>query len=352
MRKLFLIRHGEPDFPAGDRLCLGRTDLPLSPLGRLQACLTAWALGEEKLTVFTGPLRRARETAAFLAESPAVLDGLTEAGMGDWDGLPFSEIRALWPEAYRRRGADLSIPPPGGETNGAVLARFAGAVGLALERAEGDVALVTHAQSMDLFQASVLGRSFAAQRKSRLSYGAYRAFLVDGERFQEAETGPGSPALCPALCRRLLEAAGAGERVRAHCEAVSAQALEIAGALPGELNLRLLENAALLHDIARAFPEHAAAGAGWLRALGYGDEAALVERHHDWSFPAVDEAAVLAMADRCVQEDRVVPLEVRFADSLKKCRTPAAREAHGRRYAAALALKETMNRMCGWELVR
>ena len=112
MRKLIFIRHGEPAFPDGQRLCLGRTDLPLSTLGRLQAAQTAWALRGERLRVYTGPLRRARETAAYLSPLPTVLEGLTEADMGAWDGLPFAQIRARWPEEYNCRGADLSRRPP------------------------------------------------------------------------------------------------------------------------------------------------------------------------------------------------------------------------------------------------
>ena len=43
MRRVYLIRHGHPDFPLGAHMCLGRTDTPLGPLGRMQAAL----LGEE-----------------------------------------------------------------------------------------------------------------------------------------------------------------------------------------------------------------------------------------------------------------------------------------------------------------
>ena len=39
MRRIFLVRHGHPDFPLGAHVCLGRTDTPLGALGRMQACL-------------------------------------------------------------------------------------------------------------------------------------------------------------------------------------------------------------------------------------------------------------------------------------------------------------------------
>ena len=39
MRKVYLVRHGHPDIPLGERWCLGRTDLPLAAVGRMQAAL-------------------------------------------------------------------------------------------------------------------------------------------------------------------------------------------------------------------------------------------------------------------------------------------------------------------------
>ena len=63
MRKLYLIRHGRPDIPQGKRLCLGRTDIPLGPLGRMQACLLGQELAGRVSRVFSSPLSRAVQTA-------------------------------------------------------------------------------------------------------------------------------------------------------------------------------------------------------------------------------------------------------------------------------------------------
>jgi broad specificity phosphatase PhoE len=74
--KLLLIRHAEPDTEHGPR-----PDPPLSAAGREQAAaLAAWLSGEDLAAVYTSPLRRARETAAFLAAGAVALDGLTEVG--------------------------------------------------------------------------------------------------------------------------------------------------------------------------------------------------------------------------------------------------------------------------------
>ena len=39
MRKVYLVRHGHPEIPLGERWCLGHTDLPLAAVGRMQAAL-------------------------------------------------------------------------------------------------------------------------------------------------------------------------------------------------------------------------------------------------------------------------------------------------------------------------
>ena len=57
MRKIYLIRHSQPDFPDGKKMCIGKTDLPLSALGRMQSVLLAEGLKEKKISkVFCSPL--------------------------------------------------------------------------------------------------------------------------------------------------------------------------------------------------------------------------------------------------------------------------------------------------------
>ena len=98
MPSIYLIRHGKPDFPGGARMCLGRTNLPLGALGRLQAAMLGFELRGAAEAVYSSPLSRAVQTAAPLGSELEVLDGLTEQYAGEWDGLTFDEIRARWPE--------------------------------------------------------------------------------------------------------------------------------------------------------------------------------------------------------------------------------------------------------------
>lgn len=109
MPSLHIIRHAEPAITG---VLTGQSDPPLSPYGREQAAL----LHAEFDTVYCSPLRRAYETAAFLARQPIVLGELAEISYGDWDGLPWSRIEREWPDLASRKLRDWrGVPAPGGE---------------------------------------------------------------------------------------------------------------------------------------------------------------------------------------------------------------------------------------------
>jgi probable phosphoglycerate mutase len=91
--ELLLVRHGRPE--------TGRMDPPLSEQGREQARLLGESLRGAGLTaVVSSDLRRARETAAFVADAAAVpavtlaLPGLREWGMAA-DAMEYVTLEAL-----------------------------------------------------------------------------------------------------------------------------------------------------------------------------------------------------------------------------------------------------------------
>ena len=44
MKKVYLIRHGLPDFPGGKGMCIGTTDIPMGEKGLAQAAEMATLL--------------------------------------------------------------------------------------------------------------------------------------------------------------------------------------------------------------------------------------------------------------------------------------------------------------------
>lgn len=157
MKRVYLIRHGLPEFPDGQRRCIGSSDFPLSPEGRLQAEDMARSL-PPVTAVFSSPLTRAAQTAQAIHSGFTVLDGLRELDYGQWEGLTFSEIRRDYPELYAARADNLALQPPGAESCEAGLARFFAAMEEAVQRSPGDLAVVAHGGIIALFLESVTGR--------------------------------------------------------------------------------------------------------------------------------------------------------------------------------------------------
>ena len=160
-------------------------------------------------------------------------------------------------------------------------------------------------------------------------------------------------------CVRLLERRGVSGGVRAHSEMVArvcvvlGRALSRAGAY---LNLDLLRAAALLHDVARAEPDHAAAGATWLDEQGYPRLAAVVAPHMDVPAPMrplPDETGVLFLADKLVSGDRLVTLDERSAATMERfADDPRAAASARRRLAAAAEIATACERLTGAPLQR
>ena len=362
MRRVFLIRHGRPDFPLDKRLCLGRTDLPLGALGRMQARRLALWLPEPYglpevgglletggLTAFSSPLKRAQETMLFFTENFTTIPELREMDSGDWDGLDFDEIRRRWPKVYAARGIDPSLPIPNAEPADAVRRRAMTALLNAMRASDGDLLIVAHRFVIRSILSAI---DVPDALHLRIPYASVTT-LTERDNVLEAERIGQEPdlPLDPSAADALLRAAAPGAKVEAHCRTVAEEAVRIASVLPQPVDTQLLKSAALLHDAARREKEHAKTAAAWLRELGYDKAASIVALHHDYEGETLDEAAILFIADKCVAEDRVVSLEERFLERASKYRPGEARLAHARRFAAAAALRARINAICQSEVI-
>lgn len=173
-KTLYLVRHAKPDYPNGERMCMGqKLDLPLSDFGQEQARL----LGERFVSrpiqaVFTSPLRRARQTAGHIAGGRPLylLDDLRELDGGEWDGRPFSEIHAQYPEFFLP-GSSFSCPP-GGETDEQGLARAQAALTYVFQHTAGDSVMVAHSGINRLLLCALLGKPLRAKKQIPQDYAA------------------------------------------------------------------------------------------------------------------------------------------------------------------------------------
>ena len=170
-KTIFLVRHAQPDFPEGVKLCLGpKVDLPLSDEGLDQARLLARffaPLPVEK--VFVSPLRRAQQTAQPIAgcRCPLVtLDLLTELDGGEWDGLSFDEIRQR-SQTGMRGGC-----PPGGESDASGLERMLQALQIIDENTVRCAVAVAHGGVNRLLLCALSGRPSREKKQFAQDYAA------------------------------------------------------------------------------------------------------------------------------------------------------------------------------------
>ncbi|WP_330253269.1 histidine phosphatase family protein [Nocardia sp. NBC_00565] len=127
VRTLILLRHGQTEWNAADRM-QGQIDTDLTELGRRQAKEAARELvSRNAIAIVSSDLRRAFDTASALAEHadvPVVLDPrLRETNLGDWEGLTHLEVDADYPGARVAWRLDAAYTPPGGESKLEVGAR-------------------------------------------------------------------------------------------------------------------------------------------------------------------------------------------------------------------------------------
>lgn len=118
---------------------------------------------------------------------------------------------------------------------------------------------------------------------------------------------------------------GTPDHVIAHCMAVADVAKKIGEALNRKgfsLDLRLIETAGLLHDMARIDDKHWEVSADILQNLGFEQEASIIRVHMHHHFPTdpwlTTETDMVCLADRLVLEDQYVGLHTRMDYIIKK----------------------------------
>lgn len=166
-RQIWLVRHGETEWAVAGRHT-GRTDIPLTPIGRDQARALGERLAGHAFGLVLGsPLSRAAETARLSGYGPVMEpDGdLMEWDYGALEGLTTPQIQE------RIQGWSIwSGPWPEGETAAEVGARTDRVIDRCLAPAvEGDTLLFAHGHLLRVLAARWLGLEPASGRLFALS---------------------------------------------------------------------------------------------------------------------------------------------------------------------------------------
>jgi broad specificity phosphatase PhoE len=153
--RLWLVRHGETEWSRSGQHT-GRTDIPLTELGRAQAAGVARKLADHEFAlVLSSPKVRALETArlAGFGNRVETTDDLLEWDYGEDEGRTTPEIRTdrpgwtIWADG-----------PRGGETADEVGARVDRVIARVRE-ADGDVLVFAHGHVLRVLAARWLGES-------------------------------------------------------------------------------------------------------------------------------------------------------------------------------------------------
>lgn len=165
--EIWLVRHGATEWTA-TRQHTGRTDLPLTDVGRRQAAALYKPLDRQAFAAaFTSPLVRARDTARLAGFADAeVLDDLREWDYGVYEGRTTAELCAEIPG-----WSVWADPIVGGESLDDVAARARRVLGR-IASSEGRVVLFAHAHVLRILTACALALAPASGQVLGLDSGS------------------------------------------------------------------------------------------------------------------------------------------------------------------------------------
>jgi len=161
---IFLARHGETEWNRIGRW-QGKTDIPLSDVGRAQARTLGERLCDRGITqIYASDLSRARETAEIVGATLGVArlsvdPRLRERGFGCFEGLTREECAERHAEAWARYLTDRRSTPADAEPQDEVVARVVAAMTAIAESANriGHTLVVSHGAAIRSFVHTITG---------------------------------------------------------------------------------------------------------------------------------------------------------------------------------------------------
>jgi alpha-ribazole phosphatase len=186
--RIYLIRHGQVagfDQPRYN----GQTDVALTDFGIEQYHLLKERLAEKNISAcYTSDLSRCTIGAGIICPAlgvkPTAHPELRELNIGVWEGLAWQEIKALWPEGWQARLADLvNYRVPEGENLLDVEARVMPVITQIVERHVGEeVLVVAHGGVNRIVLLNAIGAPLAGMFNIEQSYGCLNIidYYTDG----------------------------------------------------------------------------------------------------------------------------------------------------------------------------
>jgi alpha-ribazole phosphatase len=190
MTRVAFVRHGRAI--VAENLCIGHTDVPLSPEGAASIKALATSARLHDARIVSSDLRRATESATIIAEAichPERSEGsavqhdarLREMDFGDWDGRSWADIERDDGERlhdWLNRWVDVAAPR--GESAADVAGRATEWIAEVLPTSGEPIIVVSHAGWIRAALCHLLGRDLAQMFEIPVDYA--RATIVDVTR--------------------------------------------------------------------------------------------------------------------------------------------------------------------------
>ncbi|MCR5066715.1 MAG: histidine phosphatase family protein [Erysipelotrichaceae bacterium] len=152
-RKIYLIRHGLPDFGNENNQPYylgGGTDIDLREDQKEKAARLKEYFADKGIeNWYSSPMKRAVQTLeAFLPEGTdyTVIEEAREISYGEWEGKPKAEYFPFYQKSFLTENAPAEAFPKGGESQDHAARRFLRAV----QKSEGSCVLVAHGAVINL----------------------------------------------------------------------------------------------------------------------------------------------------------------------------------------------------------
>jgi len=177
VNRLILVRHGQSVWNDEGRY-QGQQDIPLSPLGRLQARRLRQRLAGEQIdAVYSSDLIRAVETAETIVQGRGLTvekcPELREAYFGDWEGLTFEEVAAKDGEKLSRLMAEPHlVAPADGESLPELQRRVCSWLDETFLRHQGAFLVVSHYGPLKSLLCHFLGLDLGSYFRIRVDNGS------------------------------------------------------------------------------------------------------------------------------------------------------------------------------------
>lgn len=344
-----MVRHGRTDSKG---FCIGVTDIPLQEDAYTVFKRQRIYFSKGDHEVYTSPLQRTLITAEYIFEKNKIhiCDDLKEINMGEWENLSFSEIKNKWTDLYEKRGRNpYQTKIRKGESLEDVAYRMEAALDSILSKSQKDVVLVTHSGCI---KALLCKWGYLTEEELLTRHIPNYSMTVFEENNGQIELK--TIGFCPYQIltekeiERIYNDFKLPSEIICHMNAVTKYAIALGSRLQEkgyEVDLKLLEMACRLHDIARCEKNHPIAGAVYLKKNGFYELASIIEKHHDLDEEQVqdiNETTILFYTDKRFIGDTLVSIEERFERSRKKCLTDEAIYHFKLRYGAVAKAEQTI----------